>query len=354
MGYLDVGGGLAIDYDGSQTDFRGSRNYTVQSYAYDVVSGVHEACEKMEIEVPTIVSESGRALTAHQSVLVFEAIGEDKVRFGAPEEPVGEDHRLIREIYETWQSVSSNNLQEAWHDGLQVRDEARSLFRLGYLRLPDLARVEKLFWHVAERIHDTLPSVKHIPEELLVLDELLSSIYFCNFSIFQSAPDMWAVDQLFPITPIHRLNEEPTVRARLADLTCDSDGMIDAFIDESDVARVLPVHPIKAGEPYFFGMFLVGAYQEILGDLHNLFGDTNAVHVSLSEQGYTLDQIIPGDRVDEVFRYVQYDPEQMIEQVRRQAERSLAMGRITLPQMRRLLIHYEESLRGYTYLKDAT
>jgi len=351
MKYIDVGGGLAVDYDGSRTDFRASMNYGVQEYAYDVVAGIQDACEKANIPQPTIVSESGRAVAAYQSVLVFDALSVDHIGFGEPA-PVGEgDHRVIQELYETWKGIQPKNVQEAWHDAQQGLEEARSLFKFGYMSLRELAQAERLFWHCCERIQGQMGRIAHVPEELYKVPELLGSIYYCNFSLFQSAPDIWAMDQLFPFVPIHRLSEKPTVKARLADLTCDSDGMIDHFIDVEEVQSVLDVHPVRDGEPYLLGMFLGGAYQEILGDLHNLFGDTHTVHVRLEDYGFSVASVIKGDAIDEVLRYLQYDPEEMVESVRRQAERALNAGRMSLEQMRLFMRHYEDSLRRYTYLK---
>lgn len=352
--YLDVGGGLAIDYDGSQTDFHASRNYTLGEYAADVVSGIQDVCGKAGSPMPIIVTESGRATVAHQSCLIFDVVGVNEVRFGEPQQPSKESHRLLHDLYDTWQHVLPKNVQESFHDATQLKEEAQNLFKYGYLGLRELAQAEKLFWNCCEKILDTMHRLKFIPEELHALEATMSSIYYCNFSVFQSAPDTWAIDQLFPIMPIHRLNERPSVRATLADLTCDSDGMIDHFIDvEEDASRTLAVHPLKAGEPYYLGMFLNGAYQEILGDLHNLFGDTNAVHVRLTETGYEIDQVIRGDRMNDVLRYVQYSPETMIDSVRRQAERALSRGRITVEQMRLLMNHYEGSMLQYTYLSGS-
>ncbi|MFW5875441.1 MAG: biosynthetic arginine decarboxylase [Myxococcota bacterium] len=351
MEYIDVGGGLAVDYDGSQTDFHASRNYKLDEYAYDVVYAVQEACDRAGLTHPTIVSESGRAVVAYQSVLVFEVVGVDEVRFGKPR-PLDEGaHAVIRELYETYQGLAPKNVQEAWHDAWQAKQEAQSLFKFGYLGIRELAQAERLFWHICEKIHGLLPRLRYVPEELNKLEEVLSSIYYCNFSIFQSAPDTWAIDQLFPIVPIHRHDEPPTVKATLADLTCDSDGIIDHFIDVEEVKPVLDVHAYRRGEPYLLAMFLGGAYQEILGDLHNLFGDTNAAHVRIEDRGYNVEHAIRGDSIGQVLRYVQYDPQDMVERVRKQAERALSAGRLTLPQMRILMRHYEESLRGYTYLK---
>jgi arginine decarboxylase len=352
MGYLDVGGGLAVDYDGSKTDFHASKNYQLEEYAADVVSHIQAACAKAELPVPTIVSESGRAIAAHHSVLVLEVVGRSHVRFGEPHEPKPEAHRLLRELYETYHGIQPKNVQESYHDASQAKEEAQSLFKYGYLTLRERAQVERLFWNCCEKIHQTLRRLKFVPEELQHLDRNLSAIYYCNFSLFQSAPDIWAIDHLFPIMPIHRLDEEPTVSATLADLTCDSDGMIDHFIDVEDVKSTLDVHTLKQGEHYYLGMFLNGAYQEILGDLHNLFGDTNAVHVELTEDSYQISHVIKGDSVSEVLRYVEYSPEDMVDAVRRQAERAVGQGRITNEQMRTLLQHYEDSLRSYTYLTD--
>jgi arginine decarboxylase len=352
MGYLDVGGGLAIDYDGSKTDFHASKNYTLEEYAADVIAHIQDACAKGDVPPPTIISESGRAIAAHHSVLVFEVLGVNEVRFGEPTEPKPGAHRLLRELYETYHGIQPKNVQESYHDASQAKEEAQSLFKYGYLSLRERAQAERLFWHCCEKLHHTLRRVKFVPEELYHLERTLSAIYYCNFSLFQSAPDVWAIDQLFPIMPIHRLSEEPTVMATLADLTCDSDGMIDHFIDVEDEKSTLEVHSFKDEEPYYLGMFLNGAYQEILGDLHNLFGDTNAVHVRLTEDGYQIRHVVKGDSIAEVLRYVQYTPEDMVEAVRRQAERAVSAGRLTNEQMRTLMHHYEESLRSYTYLTE--
>jgi arginine decarboxylase len=351
MRFIDVGGGLAVDYDGSKTDFRGSMNYDTQEYAYDVVAGIQDACEKAAIEPPTIVSESGRSIAAYQSVLIFDALGVDHSTLEAPDPPGESDHRILDELYETWKGIQPKNVQEAWHDAQQALEEARSLFKFGYLGIRELARAEQLFKSCCAKISSSKDRLKFVPEELNVVDDVLGAIYYCNFSLFQSAPDIWAMDHLFPFMPIHRLDEEPTVRARLADLTCDSDGMVENFIDVEEVQHSLDLHPLRPNERYFLGMFLGGAYQEILGDLHNLFGDTNAVHVRLEDYGYSVANVIKGDAIDEVLRYLQYDPEEMVERVRKQAERALNQGRMTLPQLRTFMRHYEKSLRGYTYLK---
>jgi arginine decarboxylase len=351
MGYLDVGGGLAVDYDGSKTDYHASKNYDEQEYAYDIVSEVKESCLKAGIGVPTLVSESGRAISAHQSVLVFEVVGTNEVQVtGDPDAPVPSAHRVLRELHYTWKNVLPKNLQESYHDALQGKEEAESLFRFGYLTLRQRAEAEQLFWHCCAKIMANARRLRHVPEEIKGLEDLMASIYYCNFSVFQSAPDAWAIEQLFPIMPIHRLNEEPTVRATIADLTCDSDGKIDRFIDVEDVKHVLEVHPVVEGERYFVGLFLNGAYQEILGDLHNLFGDTNAVHVRVMDEGYEVSSVVKGDSVREVLGYVEYDTEEMVERVRLQAERAQRAGLITIEHVRLLMRHYEEALRSYTYL----
>ncbi|HTM46164.1 MAG TPA: biosynthetic arginine decarboxylase, partial [Polyangiaceae bacterium] len=265
MGYVDIGGGLAIDYDGSKTDFHASSNYTLQEYAADVVATIQDACTRNHLPEPSIISESGRAVAAHQSVLVFDVLGANEVRFGSPVAPPREAHRVLHHLYETYQGILPKNVQESWHDASQGKEEAQNLFKYGYLGLRDRAQAERLFWSCCEKIQDTMARLKFVPEELHNLQKVMSAIYYCNFSVFQSAPDAWAIDQLFPIMPIHRLEERPTVRCTLADLTCDSDGIVDHFIDVEDVRNTLDVHELRPGEPYYLGIFLNGAYQEILG-----------------------------------------------------------------------------------------
>lgn len=353
MKYIDVGGGLAVDYDGSKTDFHASKNYEVQEYAYDVVAAIKDACERFDCPPPTIVSESGRAVAAYQAVLIYDVVGtNESARINDPLEPSKESHSIIHELYETYRGVVPKNVQEAWHDASTARDEAQSLFRFGYLSLRERGQAERLFHACGKRILEASRRLRFVPEEIQEVEQTMGQIYYCNFSVFQSAPDTWAIDQLFPIVPLHRLDEEPTIRARLADLTCDSDGMIDHFIDVEEPRNVLDVHELKDDEPYLMGMFLVGAYQEILGDLHNLFGDANTVHVHLASHGYDIAHVIKGDTVREVLHYVQYDSEKLVERVRRQAEHALSQGQINLRQMKLLMDHYEESLRNYTYLTD--
>jgi arginine decarboxylase len=355
MKFLDVGGGLAVDYDGSKTDFHASKNYNIQEYAADVVGAIQESCSKANMVCPTIISESGRAVSAHQSVLVFEVVGTSEVRAEIPSDPGAQANRVLRQLYETFQGVQPKNLQEAYHDAQQGKEEAESLFKLGYLSLRERSQAERLFWGCCAKIAATAKRLKRVPEEVQELHDQLAAIYYGNFSIFQSVPDSWAIDQLFPIMPIHRLGEEPTVRCVLADLTCDSDGKIDRFIDVEDPKQVLEVHKVKPDEPYMMAIFMNGAYQEILGDLHNLFGDTNAVHVRLSddsEDEYEVSHVVKGDSIHEVLSYVEYEPSVMVERMRLQAERAKREGRITVDQVKLLLKHYEESLGSYTYLTD--
>ena len=348
---LDVGGGLGVDYDGSRTDFHSSANYSIQEYADDVVSAIQVACDDAGVPHPDIVTESGRAMVAHHSVLIFDIIGADQILGGDRPRPVGDDeHRVLRDLAEVRAGVSEENLQQAHHDALQLRDEATSLFALGYLDLPTRARADHLFLHCCEEILHIVRGLDTVPEDLSQLEQDLADTYFGNFSVFQSAPDHWAVQQLFPVMPIHRLDEEPTRRGIFADLTCDSDGKMDRFIGRDDAKRVLELHA-SDGRPYYLGVFLVGAYQEILGDLHNLFGDTDAVHVRLDEDDhYVVEHVVEGDDVSEVLSYVQYDRRALVEKVRRTIEQALRRGHISLEDSALLRKRYEQGLREYTYL----
>jgi len=348
---IDVGGGLGVDYDGSQTNFHSSMNYSVQEYANDVVAFIQEACDASRVPHPDVVTEAGRAMVAHHSVLIFDVLGVNEMVTGRPPEPVHEDDpKVLRDLSEVWSGISRKNVQEAYHDALQLKEEASTLFSLGYLDLRARARVERMFWDCCEKILRIVRELPYVPEDLEDLEKGLADTYYGNFSVFQSAPDHWAVKQLFPVMPIHRLDERPTRRGVFADLTCDSDGKIDQFIDQRDVKDVLPLHPYN-GLPYYIGVFLVGAYQEILGDLHNLFGDTDAVHVRLDEQGRTVvEHVVEGDEVHEVLSYVEYDQRQLIERVRRTIEAALREGTISLEESARLRKQYEQGLQEYTYL----
>jgi len=352
--YMDVGGGLGIDYDGSQTDFESSVNYTLQEYANDVVYHIQSVCDEAEVPHPIIVSESGRAVAAYHSVLLFNVLGVTGFGDGesAPEITDDAEQPLI-DLKETMRALSSKNLLESFHDAQQALDSALNLFSLGYLPLQQRSSAESNYWQICRRIQKLAQELDYFPEELEGLDGLLSDTYFCNFSLFQSMPDSWAVKQLFPIMPIHRLEEEPFRHGILGDISCDSDGKVDQFIDRRDVKKTLALHPFNPDEPYILGTFLVGAYQEILGDLHNLFGDTNAVHVRLDENGHVvLETVIRGDTVREVLDYVQYHSRTLLDQFRKDVETAVREGRIGYEESGALLRFYEDGLNGYTYLEQ--
>ena len=351
--YLDVGGGLGIDYDGSQTDFESSVNYTLEEYARDVVYHIQNICDESEVPHPTIISESGRAVAAYHSVLVFNVLGVSG--FGEEELPASlpeDSEQPLIDLFETHRSITKKNLLETYHDAQQALDSALNLFSLGYLTLEQRSTAENLYWAICRKILRFARELDFFPEELEGLDGMLSDTYFCNFSLFQSMPDSWAVKQLFPIMPIHRLDEPPSRHAVLGDISCDSDGKVDQFIDRRDVKKTLPLHTFN-NNSYILGAFLLGAYQEILGDLHNLFGDTNAVHVSLDEGGdVVLETVIQGDTVREVLNYVQYNSQALVDQFRKDVEVAVREQRIGYEESGRLLRFYEEGLQGYTYLEQ--
>jgi len=352
MKYLDCGGGLGVDYDGSQTNFHSSVNYTLQEYAADIVSQIAEACNARGVPHPDIVTESGRALVAHHSVLVYNVLATNEILAGhVPGAPGPDDHPILQQLWESFSGVSRKNFQETYHDVLQFKEEAITAFNLGVLDLQERAHVEQMFWATCEKLLKIVRDLDYVPDELEGLEKQLSDTYYCNFSLFQSMPDHWAVKQLFPTIPIHRLNKEPLRRGILADLTCDSDGKIDEFIDLHDVKGFLELHAPNGGE-YLIATFLVGAYQEILGDLHNLFGDTDAVHVKLEGDDYTVQHVVEGDSVAEVLSYVQYNKEDMISRVRRAVETALREKRLTVAESGRFMKRYEEALEGYTYLSE--
>ncbi len=350
MKYLDVGGGLGIDYDGSQTNFHASKNYDLQNYANDIVAEVRDTCNEKSIPVPTLISESGRAIASHQSVLIFDVLSTCEVRTDLPQPTTDPEHQIVRNMWETYESITPENYREAFYDANQFKEEALSRFKLGYLTLTERSRAEQLYWACCQKILEIAKREEYMPEDLEELEQIMASIYYINLSVFQSAPDSWAIDQLFPIMPIHRLGEEPTRRGILADLTCDSDGKIDQFIDLKDVKHVLELHALKPKEPYYLGLFLGGAYQEIMGNLHNLFGDTNAVHIKLTPKGYKIEHVVKGDTMQEVVGYVQYDVEDLVESIRQKAEQALLENRIEISEAQRLLQNYERSLSQYTYL----
>ncbi len=351
LSYLDVGGGLGVDYDGSQTNFASSMNYTVQEYANDVVYAIKEICDADKVPHPNIVSESGRAIAAHHSVLVVNVLGVTEFDTHVPAALGPAAPPVVIKMWDTYQGVSAKNVLESYHDAVEYKDEVLQLFNLGHLSLEHRVLCENLFWAVCEKVLMSVRNQAHVPEELEGLEKALSDTYFCNFSMFQSVPDAWAVDQLFPICPIHRLNEEPTRRATLADITCDSDGKIDAFIDLRDVKHVLELHPKGDGQDYYLGIFLVGAYQEILGDLHNLFGDTNTVHVQLNEEGdYDVKEVVAGDTVAQVLAFVDYSENELLNRMRNNVENALRKKLMTIEESRTLITRFRQGLHGYTYL----
>ena len=352
--FIDIGGGLGVDYDGTRSSAsESSMNYSIQEYVNDSVSAIVDACEKNGLKQPNIITESGRSLSAHHSVLIFEVLETTALpQFDESADKVTpDDHELARELYDIWDKLNQPRLFESWHDALQIREEALDLFSLGMLDLRTRALVEKLFWSIARDVRDIVSDLKHVPDELRKVNKMLPEKYFCNFSLFQSLPDSWAIDQLFPIMPICRLDERPTKSATIQDITCDSDGKISNFISPQGTASSLMVHPLKPGEPYYLGVFLVGAYQEILGDMHNLFGDTNAVHISVYRDHYEIDQIIDGETVAEVLDYVQYNPKKLVRNVETWVTRSMKEGRITPEEGREFLSTYRSGLYGYTYLE---
>jgi len=348
-----VGGGLGVDYDGSQTNFESSVNYTLQEYANDVVYHLQTVCDEAKVAHPTIISESGRAIVAHHSLLVFNVLGASG--FGTDEVPSAatpEMERPLVDLIETYTSLNVRNALESYHDAQQALDMAINMFSTGYLPLIQRSQAEGLYWAICMKLQKLVKTMEEVPEDLQHLDESLSDTYFCNFSLFQSVPDSWAIKQLFPIMPIHRLNEQPTRHAVLGDITCDSDGKVDQFIDRRDVRRTLPLHAFN-GSPYYLGVFLVGAYQEILGDLHNLYGDTHAVHVSLdADNRVVLDAVIKGDTVREVLSYVQFDGDALISKLRVDVETAVRDGRIDYEESGRLVQFFEDGLHGYTYLEE--
>ncbi|PIE84146.1 MAG: arginine decarboxylase [Bacteroidia bacterium] len=351
--FVDIGGGLGVDYDGTRSaNSSSSVNYSMQEYVNDAISAIVYAADKHDLPHPNVVTESGRAITAHHSVLVFEVVERATLpAWGPDEELPDEAHELVLEMYKLYREINVPNLLETWHDALQVREEVLGLFPRGHIDLRTRAQVEKLFWGIARRVRQISETLKHIPDELQGLPKMLADKYFCNFSLFQSLPDSWAIDQIFPIMPIHRLDEKPEMEATIQDITCDSDGKIENFISTSNRAYSLPVHALRKGEPYYIGVFLVGAYQEILGDLHNLFGDTNAVHITIEEGGYRIGQVIDGETVEEVLDYVQYNAKNLVRAVETWVMSSVKAGLITMAEGKEFLSNYRSGLYGYTYLE---
>ncbi|MDI9604909.1 MAG: biosynthetic arginine decarboxylase [Bacteroidota bacterium] len=350
---VDIGGGLGVDYDGTRSSFtENSVNYSIQEYVNDSVFTFVDAADKNDLPHPNIITESGRALTAHHSVLVFEVLETTTLPEWPEELDIQEnDHELVKELYNIWDSLTRPRMLEAWHDAQQIREESLDLFSLGMLDIKTRAQVEQLYFSIAREISASISRSKHAPQELRNLSSLLPDKYFCNFSLFQSLPDSWAIDQVFPIIPIDRLEERPDRTATLQDITCDSDGKITNFASHDGVSGFLPVHSIKKDEPYYLGVFLVGAYQEILGDLHNLFGDTNVVHVSTTDSGYQIDQVIDGETVAEVLEYAQYNAKKLVRTVETWVMSSVKKGNISVEEGKEFLSNYRSGLYGYTYLE---
>ncbi len=354
--YIDVGGGLGVDYDGSRTSFQSSMNYTMQEYANDVVYSILEVCNSEEIPHPNIVSESGRAIVAHHSVLVLQIFGHiEKKHENRKLEFSPDDPDIIQEMLDLRHQLHKKNTNhlEVYHDAVQRREDAQSLFNLGYLTLVDKAKVEHLFWEICGTIREYTRFQENVPEELRELEPKLADQYLCNFSLFQSLLDHWAIGHLFPIVPIHRLNEEPTKRATLADITCDSDGRVSRFIDLQDVKERLELHALN-GSPYYLGVFLLGAYQDIMGDLHNLFGRVNEVHVFMDDEepdNYYVEETIPGSNVAQVLTLVQYNENEIIKLIKKSVDQRIKEGVLKPSEGVKLLDLYELGMKDYTYLQ---
>ena len=351
--FVDCGGGLGVDYDGTRSsNSESSVNYSIQEYVNDCVYTLVEAANRNNIPHPNIITEGGRSLTAHHSVLILDVL--ESVTLPSMDEDfeaAPDDHQLVRDLSEIWDKLSSRSMLEDLHDAEDIREEALDLFRHGIIDLRTRAQIESLFWSVLRDINDLTHHQKHVPDELRKLDKLLADKYFCNFSLFQSLPDSWALDQLFPIMPIERLDERPTRMATLQDITCDSDGKITNYVNSANLTNYLPLHPIRKGEHYYIGVFLVGAYQEILGNMHNLFGDTNAVHVSVVGNSYKIEKTIDGETVADVLEYVQYDPKRLVRRLEAWVSKAVSEGKITPEEGKEFLANYRSGLYGYTYLE---
>lgn len=357
MGYnvdfVDCGGGLGVDYDGTRSpNSESSVNYSIQEYVNDCIYTFVEAANRNGIEHPNIITESGRSLSAHHSVLVIDVLETASLpEMSEAYEPTEDSHPLVKDLYDIWDNLNQRTMLEDWHDAEQIREEALDLFSHGIVDLQTRAEIEQMYWSVCREINSLAKGMKHTPEELKGLDKILADKYFCNFSLFQSLPDAWAVDQLFPIVPLQRLNERPTRSATLQDITCDSDGKITNFVTNRRISHILPVHTLRKNEPYYLGVFLVGAYQEILGDMHNLFGDTNAAHITVKDGHYHIDQVFDGETVEEVLDYVQYNPKKLVRQLEMWVTKSVKQGRISLEEGKEFLSNYRSGLYGYTYLE---
>ena len=351
--FVDCGGGLGVDYDGTRSsNSESSVNYSIQEYVNDCIYTLVETADRNHIPHPNIITEGGRSLTAHHSVLIVDVL-ESVSAPQMPEDfqPGPDDHKLVHDLTEIWDKLSSRSMLEDWHDAEDIREEALDLFRHGIIDLKTRAQIESLYWAISHEIAELAHHQKHVPDELRKLDRQMADKYFCNFSLFQSMPDSWALDQLFPIMPIARLEEQPTRSAMLQDITCDSDGKISAYVNGGQQTSYRPLHPIKPDEHYYVGVFLVGAYQEILGNMHNLFGDTNAVHISVDGEGYTIEQVIDGETVADVLEYVQYDPKKLVRRLEIWVSRAIKDGKITAAEGKEFISNYRSGLYGYTYLE---
>ena len=351
--FVDCGGGLGVDYDGTRSsNSESSVNYSIQEYINDIVYTFVDASDKNEIPHPNLITEGGRSLTAHHSVLILDVL-ESVSAPQMPEDfqPDEDDHQLVHDLTEIWDKLSTRSMLEDWHDAEDIREEALDLFRHGLLDLRTRAQIESLYWSICAEVAELVHHLKHAPDELRKLDKMMSEKYFCNFSLFQSLPDSWALDQLFPVMPIQRLDERPTRSATIQDISCDSDGKISTYVNHNQQTAYVPLHTFRHGEKYYIGVFLVGAYQEILGNMHNLFGDTNAVHISVSPDGYTIDKTIDGETVADVLEYVQYDPKRLVRRLESWVSKAIAEGKITIEEGKEFISTYRAGLYGYTYLE---
>lgn len=351
--FVDCGGGLGVDYDGTRSsNSESSVNYSIQEYVNDCVYTFVDAANKSNIPHPNLITEGGRSLTAHHSVLVIDVL--ESVSMPHMDEnfhPTEQDHQLVHDLTEIWDKLSPRSMLEDWHDAQDIRDEALDLFRHGIIDLKTRAQIESLYWSITREISELAHHQKHVPDELRTLDKMMADKYFCNFSLFQSLPDSWGIDQLFPIMPIERLNEKPTISATLQDITCDSDGKISAYVNYNQQTSYIPLHTFHEGEHYYIGVFLVGAYQEILGNMHNLFGDTNAIHITVDEDGYSIDKTIDGETVADVLEYVQYDPKRLVRRLEAWVSKAVKEGKITTEEGKEFISNYRSGLYGYTYLE---
>ena len=351
--FVDCGGGLGVDYDGTRSsNSESSVNYSIQEYINDIVYTFVDASDKNEIPHPNLITEGGRSLTAHHSVLILDVL-ESVSAPQMPEDfqPDEDDHQLVHDLTEIWDKLSTRSMLEDWHDAEDIREEALDLFRHGIIDLKTRAQIESLYWAISHEVAELAHHQKHVPDDLRNLDKQMADKYFCNFSLFQSMPDSWGIDQLFPIMPIDRLKEQPKRSAQLQDITCDSDGKISAYVNGGQQTNYLPLHTIRDGEHYYIGVFLVGAYQEILGNMHNLFGDTNAVHITVNEEGYTIDKTIDGETVADVLEYVQYDPKKLVRRLEIWVAKAIKEGKITSDEGKEFISNYRSGLYGYTYLE---